>query len=83
MTNSLRKSAWDTKTGEDRRESQPHNLSRGECFGREIGDKKGNGNGGLVPKNRRRNSAKMSHALRYELREPVAKTQPNNILSSD
>ena len=33
---------------------------------------------GLVPKKRRRNSAKMSHALRYELREPVAKTEPNN-----
>ena len=45
MTNTLRKSAWDTKTGEERRESQPHNLRRGEFFGREIGEKKGNGNG--------------------------------------
>ena len=30
MANSLRKSAWDTDTGEDRSESQPHNLRRGE-----------------------------------------------------
>ena len=33
---------------------------------------------GLVPKKRRRNSTKMSHALRYELEESVAKTEPNN-----
>ena len=33
---------------------------------------------GLVPKKGRRNSAKMSHALRYELQESVAKTEPNN-----
>ena len=37
---------------------------------------------GLVPKNRLRNSAKMSHALRYELREPVAKTEPQLITFS-
>ena len=79
MANSLRKSAWDTDTGEDRSESQPHNLRRGERL--EI--KKVMVMEGLVPKKRWRNSAKMSHALRYELREPVAKTEPNNILSSD
>ena len=79
MANSLRKSAWDTETGEDRGESQPHKLRRGGRL--EI--KKVMVMEGLVPKTRWQNSAKMSHALRYELREPVAKTQPNNILSSD
>ena len=36
--------------------------------------------GVVVPKKRPWNSAKMSHALRYELREPVAKAEPNKSL---
>lgn len=59
MTNPLRKSAWEGRTGEDRR----HRRS-GEFFGREIGDKGGHLDmEGLVP----------SHALKDGLREAVAK----------
>ena len=78
MANCLRKSAWDTETGEDRSESQPHNLSRGEFFGREIGDKKGSGNGRVGSQKTSAKFYKNEPRLRYELQESVAKTEPNN-----
>ena len=74
MTNSPRKSAWDTETGEDRRESQPHNLRRGELFGREIGAKKGNGNGRVGSQKR---------SAKFYKNEPRPKVRASRVSSQD